>query len=130
MKKILHHFYYNIFISPIIYFSIIFIKNMSFFQNHSPADYSAAIRTDRPAAIHTDRPSTLKHKNTPTAETVGVELSIKQILQLWTCSNKCLTSFICLILLEVLDESLSKILSLSFPLRSISVCISRIKDLC
>ena len=47
-------------------------------------------------------------------------------LFLRTCSNKCLTSLITLVLGEVLHESACKILSLSFPISNICICVTRI----
>ena len=49
-------------------------------------------------------------------------------LQLWTCSNECLTSLVTLVLLEILDEAGSQILSLLVPLSSVSVSVARIED--
>ncbi len=53
-----------------------------------------------------------------------------EISELRTSLNECLAGIVCLILLEVLDESACKILSLCIPLSCISVCITGIKDLC
>ena len=63
------------------------------------------------------------------AFTHSFKLSTK-ILQLWTCSNKCFTSFISFVFSEVLDKSLCKIFCFFFPFRSVSVCVTRIKDTC
>ena len=49
-------------------------------------------------------------------------------LELWTSSNQSLTSLVTLVLLEVLDEAASQILSLLVPLSSISVSVARIED--
>ena len=51
------------------------------------------------------------------------------ILQLRACCNKCLACLVGLILLEVLDETLCKILCLGLPLGSVGIGISRIEDL-
>ena len=39
-----------------------------------------------------------------------------QILEFWSCSDECLTSLVGLVLLEVLNEAGSEILSLLIPL--------------
>ena len=48
----------------------------------------------------------------------------------YTHLNKCFTSCISFIFSEVLDESSSKIFCFLFPLGSVSVSITRIKDSC
>lgn len=50
-------------------------------------------------------------------------------LELWSSSNKSLTSFVSCILSEVLDEASCKILSFLFPLRSVSVSVAWVEDL-
>ena len=49
-------------------------------------------------------------------------------LSLRSSRYKCFTSSISFIFSEVLNESCSKILSFFFPFRSISICVTRIKD--
>ena len=51
------------------------------------------------------------------------------LLELRTSGNESLTSFVSLVLLEILDEASCEILSLLFPYRSVSVSVARIEDL-
>ena len=44
--------------------------------------------------------------------------------------GKCVTSSVSFVFSKVLDESSSKIFSFYFPFRSISICVTRIKDTC
>ncbi len=56
--------------------------------------------------------------------------SYKVRLSLRTSSNKRFTSFISFVFLEVLNETVCKVFCFYFPLRSVSVCVTRIKDAC
>ena len=58
----------------------------------------------------------------------NLQCSMFNLLELWTSSYKCLTSLVALVLLEILDEASSQILSLLVPLSSISVSVTRIED--
>ena len=55
---------------------------------------------------------------------------VKTILKFWTCSYQSLTSLVALVLLEVLDEAASEILSLLVPLCCVSVSVTRIAGRC
>ena len=56
-------------------------------------------------------------------------LSVSQArLELRTCCNECLAGSVVSVFLEVLDETLSEVFSLDFPLFGVSVSVARIKD--
>ena len=53
---------------------------------------------------------------------------IIRYLQLGTSSHECLASLVALVLLEVLDEATSQVLSLLVPLSSVSISVTGVKD--
>lgn len=50
------------------------------------------------------------------------------VLELWTSCNECLTGCVGCVLVEVLDETSGKVLSLLFPSLRICVSVARIED--
>ena len=56
------------------------------------------------------------------------EAGVGFLLELRTSSNESLTSLVCCVLAEVLDEACSKVLSLLLPLCSVSVCVAWVED--
>ncbi len=69
------------------------------------------------------------HANFPHPEKSNIQIfALICILCLRTCRNKCFTSFVSFVFCEVLNKSLCQIFCFCFPLRSICVSITRIKD--
>ena len=76
-------------------------------------------------AILTEKQSWLHLSAQPTTNNI---FKFRTKLQLRSCSDECLTSLVTLVLLEVLDEAGSQVLSLLFPLVAVLIGVARIEN--